>query len=82
MPDSQARAAMDEQIAIYVNGAGACERLLRTCIPMCYTRHLSRARTAHHRRSDSSSVLQLVMNAWHPTNVLHMPPLREGLAPA
>ena len=42
--DSQLRAAMDDQIAMYVNGAGACERLLRTCIPMCYTRHLSRAR--------------------------------------
>ena len=42
VPDQQLRAAMDEQVAIYINDAGACERILKTCLPMCYTRHLSR----------------------------------------
>ncbi|KAK9909500.1 hypothetical protein WJX75_003209 [Coccomyxa subellipsoidea] len=40
--DSQIRAAMDDQIATYLNDAGACERIQKTCIPYCYTRHTSR----------------------------------------
>ena len=42
--DSQIRAAMDDQIATYLNDAGACERIQKTCIPYCYTRHTSRER--------------------------------------
>ena len=63
--DAQQRAAMDEQIAIYVNGAGACERLLRTCIPMCYTRHLSRVYTPHHQGSCPRSMCNDVHTCTH-----------------
>ena len=45
--DSQIRAAMDDQIATYLNDAGACERIQKTCIPYCYTRHTSREALAH-----------------------------------
>ncbi|BDA42113.1 UPF0187 protein At3g61320, chloroplastic [Coccomyxa sp. Obi] len=40
--NAQLRAAMDEHIATYLHDVGACERIQRTCIPYCYTRHTSR----------------------------------------
>ena len=42
--DSQAqlRAAMDANLSAYILDMGGCERIQRTCLPMCYTRHLSR----------------------------------------
>ena len=43
VPDSQQRAAMDEQLVLFISLVGTCERILKTCLPMCYTRHLSRA---------------------------------------
>lgn len=38
----QLQMAMDDQIATYINDAGACERIMKTSIPTCYTRHTSR----------------------------------------
>lgn len=34
--------AMDFQIGAYVDDAGACDRIQKTCIPQSYTRHTSR----------------------------------------
>lgn len=33
---------MDNEVALYVNMAGACERIFKTAIPSAYTRHTSR----------------------------------------
>ena len=33
---------MDEEVTLFVNMAGACERIFKTAIPACYTRHTSR----------------------------------------
>ena len=37
--------AMDLQIGAYVDDAGACDRIQKTCIPQSYTRHTSRELT-------------------------------------
>ena len=42
VPNSQLCAAMQEQLSLYISLVGTCERILKTCLPMCYTRHLSR----------------------------------------
>lgn len=34
--------ALDMQISAYVDDAGACDRIQKTCIPQSYTRHTSR----------------------------------------
>ena len=33
---------LDMQISAYVDDAGACDRIQKTCIPQSYTRHTSR----------------------------------------
>lgn len=33
---------LDLQISAYVDDAGACDRIQKTCIPQSYTRHTSR----------------------------------------